>query len=425
MIGAWYRKFSASHPGMASQLRNGSALAGSQGLEAVLRGAYALLIGAMLGPAHYGVWSYVATAYMAALALSAFGLETLVEAQLARLGRERLALIQMALAVRLASTALVAAGIAVLAWLTEPDPLVQLALFLAVPALAGRGISSLARSVFTGFERSPLSLQIMLPFRLGEFVIGLGLLAAGYGVEALLLLHALSWVGEAAANLAALRRIDPVIVPRWHGEQWRHVSRQGAVIGPTVAGIGLLNAGPIILAKFLGLDFPAIGSLGIAQQIAMLGVFVVQGFMAGSYPVLRRGVERGDPRVFQYGWLSCFIAGAAFALAALLAHWLGEPVIAAILGADFAPAARLLPLCLVLAGLTIAPTGFWQVLVLRDRAGVGGLAALLAAGAMLVLAGPAAARWGIEGLLYAAIAGWTVRGTVLVLATSMSRAQGG
>lgn len=423
MIGAWYQELSSRYPGIASQLRNGSALAGSQVVEAALRGVYALLIGAMLGPAHYGVWSYVATAYMVALALSALGLETLAEAQLVRFGRARLSLIQMTLAIRLASTLLLAAGVAVLAWLSEPDPLVQMALFLAIPAMAGRGISSWARSVFTGLERGPRSLQIMLPFRLGEFVIGLGLLGAGYGVVELLLLHACSWSGEAIANVVALRRIDRAIAPRWHGEQWREVLRQGAIIGSTVAGIGLLNAGPIMLAKFYGVNFAAIGSLGIAQQVAMLGVFVVQGFMAGSFPVLRRGLERGDSRISQYGWLACFIAGLAFALAALLADWFAEPVFAATLGTDFTASAQLLPLCLVTAGLSIAPTGFWQVLVLGGRIWVGGFAALLAASTMMIVAGPAATRWGIYGLLYAAIAGWLVRGLVLIFAAAMPRAE--
>lgn len=421
MIGAWYRKFSASYPGVASQLRNGSALAGSQTTEAVLRGIFALLIGALLGPTQYGVWSYVATTYMAALTLTALGLETQLEARLARLGQDRLAFLQMTLAVRLATVALVAAGVAGLAWLTEPDPLVRSALFLTVPALAGRGISGWARSVFTGSERSVQSLRLSLTFRLGEFAIGLALLLAGYGIAALLLLHALSWVGEAIANLVALRRLDPALAPRWHGAQGRMLLQQGALIGFTVAGIGLLNAGPIVLAKFLGLDFAAIGSLGMALQIAMLGIFVVQGFMAASFPLLSRGLERKDRRVLHYGWLSCLLVGFAFASAALLAHWLGGPVIVAIMGADFAPAADLLPLCLLMAGLTIAPMGFWQVLVLHGRTGVGALAALLAALVMLAASAPAATTWGITGLIFAAMAGWVVRGLVLVLAALLVR----
>lgn len=399
-------------PGIASILRNGALLAGTQWAEAILRGLYVLIIGRWLGPELYGAWSYATTSYTFALGLTLYGLETLIPL---RLGREPEAarFLGTTLVIRLGLLLAAAALFAAHALVFEADGPTRVALLLVLPALIGRGLVLWTRSALLGLEKSATAFSLAVRMRLFEVAAGLVGLWLGAGLVLLLAIHAVSWIGEAALAYRALSRHLHVPL-RADRPELRAVLREGFVLGLVTISLAVLTAMPLILLRHLTGDLATVGQIGIALQVSSLAVVGAQGLLTAALPVVARATTRGDRRLRHYGLGIALGATFIFGIAILLAEAFGPAAISALLGDGFAPAGALLAPALLVGGLTVLPSGAWQVLVSQGRkwpgvvAGWSGVAALFA-----TLPGQIESA-GATGALTAAAAAFGLRAAILM-----------
>lgn len=399
-------------PGIASILRNGAALAGTQWVEAILRGVYVLAISRWLGPELYGVWGYVTTSYAFALGFTMFGLDTLVPLHL---GRDRTASVFLGTTflLRLALLVLAAAVFATQAGVFEDDTQTRIALLLVIPALIGRGLVLWSRSGLLGLERSRTAFTLAVRLRLVEVGAGLFSLWLGAGLNVLLVIHALSWLVEAGFAFAALSR--HIRIPlRVDLATLRSVVGEGGVLALGTILNTFLAAMPLILTRHQTHDLAVVGQIGVATQLAALVVMGAQGLLGAAMPVVGRATHRGDPRLRHYTAMVALGTVVVFGVAILLARAFGPAVVPAILGAGFTPAGALLAPALLAGGLMVLPMGAWQVLVARGRRWNGVVAGAAGALALVAAFQPLVEASGAAGAFAASALGWGVRAVVII-----------
>jgi len=404
--------FRTRFPGVTSILRNGALWAGTQWAETGLRAVYAVLIGRLLGPEIYGVWSLALATYAFAIGFTYFGLETLVPL---RLGRDRKvgAFLGTTLLLRLILVVLATAvtGVCILAFETELFS--RTAMLIVLPALVGRGIVLWARSVFLGLERSQIAFRLAFTLRLSELAAGLFFLWLGAGLYSLLVIHATTWLAEAALSLIVLSRQVTLKIGLGRTE-FREILRKGAILGLVTTGLAALTSMPVILTRFVSDDLVAVGQIAMAIQVASLVVMAMQGVFAAALPVVSRAFARGDPRLRYYSVFAGLGVAVVFGVSILVAQAIGPKIFGMVLGSGFASAGALLAPALVSAGIMVAPTGIWHLLVTADRIWAGVIAGWSGALILLLTLPPMVHALGASGALAAAAVGWTVRAVILV-----------
>ena len=107
----------------------------------------------------------------------------------------------------------------------------------------------------------------------------------------------------------------------------------------------------------------------------------------------------------------------------LAAEWLGALAITLLLGTAYAPIGDMLGACLVMVLAVVMPNGFWQLLVLRGKTWIGGLAGILAVAGLVLTITPLVAAFGVVGAAYSGIIAATLRALVLVAAGLAFRPQ--
>ena len=404
--------FRQRFPGVASIVRNGALLTGTQLGETGIRAVYAVLIGRILGPDLYGAWSLALATYAFAIGFTHFGMESLVPL---RFGRDKNAgaFLGTTFVVRLVLVVAAAAITATYIFAFESDLLARTALLIVLPALVGRGIVLWARSAFVGLERTQTAFRFALGLRLFELVVGLSCLWLGFGLYTLLVIHAASWLIEAAFCLIALSRQTSLKIGLDRVE-FAGFWKRGAILGLGTTGLAALTAIPIILTRYVSDDIGAVGQIAIAMQVASLVVMAVQGVFVAALPVIGRASAKGDPRLRYYAVFAGFGVVVVFGLAIAVAQAFGPYVFALVLGDGFASAGALLTPALLAAGLMVAPVGVWQLLVTQDRIWSGVVASWSGALVLLLLLPPMVQAMGPSGALMAAAVGWLLRAVILV-----------
>ncbi|MGB3796776.1 MAG: oligosaccharide flippase family protein [Alteraurantiacibacter sp.] len=400
--------------GLRSILRNGLLLTGVNWAEALLRAAYVLIIARVLGPADYGVWSYVLATYMVAVMATALGMEVIITGRLGRDRENSSPLLETTLALRLSLLGIAAISLAAFALGNGEQPQIAFGLGLSLLAVFGRGLVMWARPVFVGMERSDIALRTTLVCRLGEVALGLVLLFITQSILFLIALHSLSWMVEGILAFLRARNLTGVSCPRYHRGEARPLIRQGLPIGIAMLGVAVLSAAPVLLARQQGAGLAQVAQLGIVIQFATLAVMVGQGFLGAAQPVLSRAIAREDKRLPRYGALVAVISATGFGILALIATYLGEFLIVGLLGPLYLTAAELLPWAFVIGGLSLLPTGFWQEQALRQHTRPGVFAAIASVACTIILVPPLYEARGLEGVLLAVAGGWTLRAAVLI-----------
>ncbi len=411
--------FRQRFPGLASILRNGALLTGTQWAETGLRAVYVVLIGRILGPELYGVWSLALATYAFAIGFTHFGLDSLVPLRLGR-DRQAAAFLGTTFLLRLALLVLATAVIAAHALAFESDLLARTALLIVLPALVGRGLVLWSRSVFLGLERSQIAFRLAFSLRLVEVAAGLSCLWLGAGLYALLVIHAVTWLAEAALSLSALSRQVSMKIG-FDRAELRDLLGKGAVLGLGTTGLAALASMPVILTRYVTDDLGMVGQIAMAVQVAGLVVIAVQGVFAAALPVVGRATAKGDPRLRFYPVFTGLGVAVVFAIAIVVAQAIGPGVFTTLLGNDFALAGSLLAPALLAAGIMVAPTGVWQLLVARDRIWSGVVAGWSGALAFFFVLPPMLHALGPSGVLFAAALGWALRAVILIVWTLVSR----
>ncbi len=399
-------------PGVAYILRNGLLLTSTNWAEALLRGVYAILIARLLGPELYGMWSLATATYAFAVALTFFGLETLIPL---RLGKDTKAqsFIGTTFLLRLGLVVLAALGLALYALVFEYDAQARLALFIVLPALIGRGLVLWCRTVFLGLDQSGQALKLAVALRLVEVTAGLISLFLGFGLFTLLIIHAMAWLIEAGIGARRILGPRPASL-KFDGAEFRAILPKGALIGVSTTGLAALTAIPIIYTRYLTDDLVVVGQMALALQIAALLVMGAQGVLLAALPVVGRAAAKDDPRLQHYPVLIAVGAILVFGLGALLAYFFAPRLIPALMGEGFMQAGLLLAPAILAGGLQVLPVGFWQVLVTQDRIWSGVISSWTAAAALLLALPPMVELHGALGALLAAAMAWSLRALILI-----------
>jgi O-antigen/teichoic acid export membrane protein len=400
-------------PGIAAILRNGAVLAGTQWIEAVLRGLYALVIARWLGAELYGAWSFATTTYAFAVALTIFGLDVLLPLRLGRDRQDR-SFLGTALLLRLGLIGMACAALGAYALSFEAETATRLALLLVLPALVGRGLVLWSRSVFLGLDRNVTALRLATALRIAEVVSGLTCLALGAGLFTLLAIHSLVWLVEAALSFRAIGRQGPIPL-RPSRREVRSLLVEGFPLALAAAGLEMLTAMPLMLTREVTGDLATVGQMAMAMQIATFAVIGAQGLLAAALPVVGRATSRADRRLRYYPGLVALVIAAVFGAAILAALAFGPSIVPAVMGDGFAPSGMFLAPALLVGGMMVLPVGFWQVLAARNRTWSGVVASWSGALALLVLLPPLIRAEGAAGALAAAATAWFLRAVILSL----------
>lgn len=398
-----------------SVARNGAFLTGTQWSEALLRAVFVLVIARVLGPEDYGLWNYAIGAYSLGVMCSVFGTDVLLARQVGAAPQQSAPFIATTLGLRLLLVLASGLVLALYAFLVADDDLLQIALLLTLPALVGRGLALWARPVFTGIERAGTVLRITGSLRLVEVAVGMVLLFATRNVLLVIGWHAATWVIEAGVSYHWVRKLTGLTGPDLSRAAMKPVLREATPIGLAAMAVAAMTVAPVLLAVPLGFGLTDVGQLGIALQLASLATMGAQGFLNAALPVLsRRNASEGkaDPR---YGWLVLLATAILFGVMCLVAWLIGERLMVLLLGDDFARAGALLWLALLVAGASVLPNGFWQLLVVRRRQRAGVVPSWAGLGLSLALLAFSDLHQTVEGLLWATLAGWTLRAALLIV----------
>ncbi len=400
--------------GIRSILGNGARLMGVSWIENALGAAYFAVMARCLGPALYGRWAYGIAAYVLVLGLVGFGFDTLTVLRLGRDRHDAAGFVGLTLTLRLAFLGLGAAGLAAYALAAEPDPVNAIVLLLLIPALVGRGVAFWTRICFLGYERMGDYLRVVTWWRSAEVGCGMVYLVSGGGLVGVVILHSLSWLGEAGFGLWRVhsRLTRYALRLDWHPAV--EFIAQGAVLGLAAAAATWLIAGPIVILRHTGIALAQLGQFAIVSSLTMILVGSAQAFFAAALPVLSGMAGQGHSGMAAYGRLTAIIVAAGAAAAAGFGWLLGPPVAVWALGARYAAAGSLLAPFLLVGGAILAPTGYEQTLVLSGRRWPSAVANL---GAGLCLAAglaPAVAAWNIQGAVLATAGAWLIRAAALI-----------
>jgi O-antigen/teichoic acid export membrane protein len=400
--------------GIRSVLGNGVSLMGVNWIENALGVAYFAVMARCLGPTLYGRWAYGMAAYALVLGLTGFGFDTLMVLRLGRDKHDAANFVGLMLTLRLAFLGLGVAGLAGYALAAEPDPANAIVLLLLIPALVGRGVALWARVCFLGYERMGDYLRVVTWLRSAEVGCGMVYLVSGGGLLGVVILHSLSWVGEAGFGLWRVRsRLTPFTLRL----DWRPAAEflaQGAVLGTAAAAYIWLIAGPIVLLRHTGIGLAQLGQFAIVSSLTMILVGSAQAFFAAALPVLSRLARQGHSGMASYGRLTALVIAGATAAAVGLGWLLGPPVAEWALGERYAVAGSLLAPFLLVGGAILAPTGYDQMLVLAGRRWPSAVANLGAGLCLTAVLAPAVAAWNLQGAVLATAGAWLVRAAILV-----------
>ena len=401
-------------PGLRSILRNGSFLMGVTLGESVLRAVYVVALAHFISAAEYGLWAYGGASYGLMMGLVIFGFDFLIAS---RIGADRsgdASFIGMTLALRLTLLALAAGGLAVYAFAVEPPGPARTILLALIPALLGRGMAVWARICFLAYERLGSYLLVSITLRALEVGIGVFWLLNGGGLMNVVYLHSFMGVVEGLAGIAMARWLLTEFGFAFSLGAARAFLRKGAVLALGGALAIWLTMGPLVLLRHASADLALIGQVGLALNVMVILVASAQGFMGAAVPVLSRSLVRGDPRLAYYGRLTVLVSLGAAALAGAIGMVLGPPAAIFAFGPDFATAGALLGPCLFVGGIILAPTGYAQMLVAKERrwpmvwaSGIGSVVLVLAIA-------PLVQAWGGHGAVTAIALAWATRAAVVI-----------
>ena len=388
-----------------------------------MRAGYIIVITRMLGAELYGVWSYALSAYALAVGAASLGLEIIVPIRLGaeKSGARRLA--ASALGLRLALLALAALALLIFALAFESNDLVRAALLLSIPAIFGRGVGYLVRSLFLGHEAVGVYVRTASAIRAGEVALGVALLINGGGVLSIIALHAASWLIEGLAALFLMRRLPGSGPQRPDAGTALSLAREGALVGVSSAVVAWMSTGPILLIRQFTNDLEILAQVALCLQISMMLTMTTHSVLQAALPVLGRTKASGDARIGRYAPGVLGIAVAAGLPLAALAYAFGPQAFAVILGEDFRLAGALAGPAILVATVMTGGVGFAQMLTVEGK--LGRLtAANVAAALSFTLAAPVAFTLaGALGVIFAVGLGWFVRGALMAGFVSMGAAK--
>lgn len=407
---------STSLQGIWSIGANAGLLFASQSIASAARVVYAIVIARMLGPEHYGLFNFGLGWYATFLAVANLYLEGYISRAIALDPSARPVLLSRALTLRIFSTLLVLIVAAAFAMSSEGEARNVLVILLL--ALVGRSIAMWCTSAFVSSELMRHLFRAEVAFRLLEVVIGMCLLLAGFGLYAIVALHAVSWCVQALFGYLLVRRhLSDVRLRPVFAEQ---IALFRAVLPVALSSIGAtwLIQGPFVLSRSYATDAGEVGQIALAVQIFAIVGGIPLAIGRAALPALSRSVERSNKRDADFLIVvlrAAFIGATAMTIAAAA---LGEWVVPAVFGEPYRAAGSNLAYAVAL----ILPFGLGttvnQLLLAHDRRWAAMTAAAAAAVSMTLLIVAAGPGQEISEYLVRVFAGQAVWAAVALLFVS-------
>lgn len=383
--------------------------------EAVLVALYVLVLTRAIGADGYGAWAFAVTASALAIGLTELGNQTQSLIRLGSARSEAARYVSASIVLRLSMLALSALGLALYAVVFESGTPIREALLMVLPAVFGRGVALWGRHVLLGLENLNGYPSIAVCLRLAEVAVGSVALLAGLGLFVVLTIHTLSWCIEGLAAFIVVRRRVGAALSSPDPSLICELLQQGAKLGLTGILVTIITLGPLLLARWGGLDTAEIGQLALGLQFTALATISVQPFLAAALPEVSRRIKAGDPRAGNFALIAGAVVLAATLCFAGIGFLVGGPLVQWLFRAEFAVAGQLIAPCLLIAAVSLSPNGFGQVLVARGLVWPGVVAGALGVIALVLAIAPAVAASSVFGAVYATIFAWSVRGVVLIL----------
>lgn len=360
-------KTKLSGEGVSSIVRNGIYLIGNRWLQIIVRFFYVIGLSRYLGPELYGLFNYGLAWYTAFLALSGLGLEIILIREVGRDRSQGTRVVAQTLTLRSFMAVIAALACGIIGWLFEGDPNGRRVLLVFSIALIGRALAVWTEHLFIAYEESKYTFKLQAIFRPLESVFGLVILCLGGGVIAVAIVHTISWWMQALSGMELARRHLVGIRLYWAWRGLKGILSQSFVIGIGVVMVIWLQAGPLVLFRYMGCGENSLGQLALAMQgFIVLCTVPIAGSVA-SLPVLYRTVARNDgkDRMFVDALLrAALILGAAAGMTGIA---LGPWLVNVIFGARYLDAGHLLgPAIWLLIPWTCGHT-IWLVYLARDQ----------------------------------------------------------
>lgn len=370
-------------PGKSRLLRNSALLTGTQVSGRIIRFLYILAIARLLGPTETGIYLYGIALYLAVMGISEFGQSVFLSNRVGKHGGVPSPVLRHSLTLTLSATLIVALGLALFVWMSEPTPPLRLTILCFIGALVARVLTVWVRLAYVAFERPDWIPKYEIIFRGSEALVGVVTLVSGGGLLAIAFLHFLFWAADAGFSLRKLAREHPGTLGL--GGRWKYLKKVAAVSVIFLASITamslFLQIGIILLRK-LQPDGAFIGNFGIAMQFMTTLMIAPYAVTQAFLPRLSRSYSRnGGGRVLitavklvgalalagaivaaAYGpWFITLVLGPRYAEAADLFRWLcwafPPYAMAVLLGQCFSVIAARGTAVIVMAGMTIVHAG--------------------------------------------------------------------
>lgn len=399
-------------------LLGNAARASVAGMSTLLLAVLLVVAGRLLGDQEYGKFSFALALAMIFETVMDFGLKEITTRKVARDRTAAQSLLAQMFGLKLALALGAAIGLVVTANLLSPEPDVRLACYLLGTASILRSYLLTIRYALQGIERFGLDGLAVVIDRSLLLVLGIGVLANGFGMVGL----TVAFVGARVISLIAAWALVAGQIgafrPAFDRARWLALQRQALPFGAFIIVLHLYSYADTIMLYVIRGDGET-GLYNAAYRVYEGLANVGQVLQTVLIPRLSRHYVANRAaygRLARRGLLAAGLLAPATAAAGLL---LGERAVVLLFGPAFASAGQVLqllsigfvvvlPLCALYAVALSAGAGAWLL-----RTAVAGCVANVALNLVLI------PRFGMHGAAAATVAGEAL--SVAVLAGGLRR----
>lgn len=332
----------------------------------------------VLGRAEFGAYAYALAVGGLVSALPSWGLDPLlVRSGAGRSSVEVSRLLATTLTIRVMIAVPVFLATAGVGLLTRPTAATQLAFVVVVLGSLLETVGTACRSAAAAVQRQPEITAVLIAQRLIVAVLGVGAIAAGWGLLGLAVAYGLGVSLGVGYGFHVLRRLD--LRPRWsevRSSEVRGMLRESVPVGlDTLVATVLFRADAVLIAVFLGDS--AVGLYAAAYRLVETVMFINWSIGGATLPALTRA-SVGEPiRKVMRGALG--VMGAIFIPYSVVLIVRGDDVLRLFFGPEYVNGHA------TLAWLSLAPLAFGASYLLSS-----GLLAARLTGRLLVASAVAA-----------------------------------
>ncbi len=327
---------------------NATYLGLSRAITSLSRIIYAVFLARMLGAELYGLYNYGLSWYLILLPISILGLDWVLYKEIP-FNRQRTQFItRNSLFLRILVSTILTAGSILTAYILEPTPEIRILLIIFSFALLCRNIVLLHYSVFTSLERSYLVLKSELIFRSLEVTLGITALLLGYGIHEVALIHTTSWSVQLIYVHWILRRTIGHITGPISLHYNLSITKKGIPFLVASLSAVWITQGSIFMSRFFGGITDDLGYIALSIQALVIITTITSEIGNAALPTICRSMTEGQDKSLAYINETLRIGSFMGPTLFILSFFLIDPLLKLLVGAEYLPSAKTIPLILLL-----------------------------------------------------------------------------